>query len=413
MGRLEPPVGPVSEGLPSDELLAFAQGLREARARAGSPSYRSMAQRVHYSASSLSTAASGRSLPPWSVVEAYLRACKADADQLADWRQRWMEVRRALQADADRSGTSATAVSAVDPGRVHSPEGLADALSELRYASNLSLRALEAKTGYSRSALHEAFSGRRLPSREVLRAIVGVCDPDRVRAWEAAWSRVREEGQPTSPGTPLTELPYEGTEDNDAPQLEPGPRAWWRRAAGRRWLLGLTALVAACLAALALLVLPPSAKLPEAAYHDVYVRLPAVGCEPGAASYYVDFDRLQVKLTHHPTSGDDLNYSCGGLATVGTSRAALVLQPGAHTWAEYLRALDLTPLGNPEASSHLSQGTTIAVLTNDGNLALVNITQVQRTPGSAAAITAKATLFKASKCVPSPDVPVCLDASRG
>ena len=80
MGRREEPIesyGPVQR---------FAEQLRELRRDAGSPSYRSMAATAHYSATTLSTAASGRARPSLPVVLAYVAACGGD---VADWRARW------------------------------------------------------------------------------------------------------------------------------------------------------------------------------------------------------------------------------------------------------------------------------------------------------------------------------------
>ncbi|MGO1055456.1 nSTAND1 domain-containing NTPase [Crossiella sp. CA198] len=70
-------------------LLRFAAGLRALRAAAGSPTYRVLAQRVHYSVASLSQAAAGRKLPTLAVTLAYARGCGGD---LAEWERRWHEV---------------------------------------------------------------------------------------------------------------------------------------------------------------------------------------------------------------------------------------------------------------------------------------------------------------------------------
>lgn len=77
---LDPAAGPEAE---------FALSLRKLRADAGSPSYRAMEKEAHYSASVLSEAASGKKVPPWDVVKAYIRACAGDP---AGWRRRWESV---------------------------------------------------------------------------------------------------------------------------------------------------------------------------------------------------------------------------------------------------------------------------------------------------------------------------------
>ncbi|MEV4755844.1 hypothetical protein AB0J86_12130 [Micromonospora sp. NPDC049559] len=69
-----------------DELLRFAADLRALREKAGKPTYRELGRRAHYSAASLSEAASGRKLPSLAVTLAYVRACDGDADE---WESRW------------------------------------------------------------------------------------------------------------------------------------------------------------------------------------------------------------------------------------------------------------------------------------------------------------------------------------
>ncbi len=92
MGRREGELDP--EASP---LEAFAHDLRELRRKADVASYRELARRAHYSASALSTAANGRSLPTLAVVEAYVGACGGDQ---AEWRKRWEELNDLLQAPA-------------------------------------------------------------------------------------------------------------------------------------------------------------------------------------------------------------------------------------------------------------------------------------------------------------------------
>lgn len=67
-------------------LTTFAADLRELRRNAGSPPYRELARRSHFSSTTLSDAAGGRRLPSLEVTLAYVRACDGDAEQ---WEQRW------------------------------------------------------------------------------------------------------------------------------------------------------------------------------------------------------------------------------------------------------------------------------------------------------------------------------------
>ncbi|KAB8176777.1 hypothetical protein [Microbispora catharanthi] len=74
------------------ELTSFAADLRLLRVKAGSPPYRELAARAHYSSTTLADAASGRKLPSLAVTLAYVRACGGD---LSEWEDRW----RALAAE--------------------------------------------------------------------------------------------------------------------------------------------------------------------------------------------------------------------------------------------------------------------------------------------------------------------------
>jgi type II secretory pathway pseudopilin PulG len=86
--RGERPLGPGA-----DVLLRFAGDLRRLRERAGSPTYRELATRAHYSPAALSEAAGGRKLPTLAVTLAYVSACGGDtAGWLARWRQTAAEL---------------------------------------------------------------------------------------------------------------------------------------------------------------------------------------------------------------------------------------------------------------------------------------------------------------------------------
>jgi len=86
-----------------DEVLSqFAGDLRRLREKAGSPPYRELGKRAHYSAGTLSDAASGRKLPTLAVTLAYVRACDGP---VTEWDRKWHDVaaepaRRRLAAPA-------------------------------------------------------------------------------------------------------------------------------------------------------------------------------------------------------------------------------------------------------------------------------------------------------------------------
>lgn len=84
MGRKERPVDP-AEG----PLQRFAWDLRQLREAAGRPTYRSLAAKVHYSASMLAEAAGGREMPSLPVTLAYVQGCGGDVEE---WQRRWKEL---------------------------------------------------------------------------------------------------------------------------------------------------------------------------------------------------------------------------------------------------------------------------------------------------------------------------------
>ncbi|EWM10686.1 LOW QUALITY PROTEIN: peptidase C14, caspase catalytic subunit p20, partial [Kutzneria sp. 744] len=103
--------------LGEESLLAFAADLRALRAKAGSPAYRELGRRVHYSAATLSEAASGRKLPSLPVTLAYVRGCDGDVQA---WEQRWRELAAELadepaEAEADEQEPPYIGLSAFQP----------------------------------------------------------------------------------------------------------------------------------------------------------------------------------------------------------------------------------------------------------------------------------------------------------
>jgi DNA-binding NarL/FixJ family response regulator len=92
------------------ELAKLALGLRELRAQADA-TYRDLSRQTGYAISVLSGAASGRRVPTWEVVKAYVEACDGDP---SEWHQVWndaaQEVRQSKAVspqpdDESRQGT--------------------------------------------------------------------------------------------------------------------------------------------------------------------------------------------------------------------------------------------------------------------------------------------------------------------
>ncbi|MDN5931435.1 MAG: helix-turn-helix transcriptional regulator [Pseudonocardia sp.] len=81
MARPENPLNP-QDG----PLAEFACQLRAVRRDNGNPSYRALAQRAHFSSTTLSEAARGARQPSLEVTVAFVRSCGADA---TDWTERW------------------------------------------------------------------------------------------------------------------------------------------------------------------------------------------------------------------------------------------------------------------------------------------------------------------------------------
>ncbi|MFD4643081.1 hypothetical protein ACFWN2_37625 [Lentzea sp. NPDC058436] len=115
MGRRERPIDP-EEG----PVQRFAWELRQLREKAGSPNYRTLAQRAHYSATALSQAAAGEQLPSLAVALAYVQACEGDVTQ---WEQRW---RQAAKGETDSTPyLGLTAFGIGDADRFFGRDGLA------------------------------------------------------------------------------------------------------------------------------------------------------------------------------------------------------------------------------------------------------------------------------------------------
>lgn len=81
MARQERPVDPTA-----GPLQSLAYDLRKLRAEAGSPTYRALARKTGYSASTLSEAAGGNRRPTLDVLLAYVGALNGDQEA---WRARW------------------------------------------------------------------------------------------------------------------------------------------------------------------------------------------------------------------------------------------------------------------------------------------------------------------------------------
>ncbi|WP_052390599.1 XRE family transcriptional regulator [Streptomyces sp. NRRL B-24484] len=92
MARKPRPVDPAD-----GPVQAFAFDLRLVRERAGNPTYRVLADRAGFGATTLSDAAGGVRFPSLEVAQAYVGACGGD---VTEWTKRWHEVDKRLASDA-------------------------------------------------------------------------------------------------------------------------------------------------------------------------------------------------------------------------------------------------------------------------------------------------------------------------
>ncbi|MGW7531370.1 nSTAND1 domain-containing NTPase [Amycolatopsis sp. NPDC054798] len=154
MARPETPVDPLAGA-----LQRFAFDLRTLRERAGKPSYRRLAVRAHFSATTLAQAARGQILPSLPVTLAFVSACGGDRRQ---WQERWHEL-AAEMAAGDRAAAPGGSCAPYpglgvfepeDAGRFHGRDGLVARLAEL--AEQHRFAAVVGASGAGKSSLLRA-----------------------------------------------------------------------------------------------------------------------------------------------------------------------------------------------------------------------------------------------------------------
>ncbi|RSD16371.1 NACHT and WD repeat domain-containing protein [Amycolatopsis eburnea] len=161
-------------------LSQFAADLRQLRMDAGSPTYRALGQRAHYSASTLSDAAGGKKLPSLTVTLGYVKACRGD---VVAWERRWHDTAATLTAEAGPQSDGAdgdhreppyAGLAAFQPGDADRFFGRDRVVDEL--AGRLARQRLLAVFGPSgsgkssllRAGLLPRLRASAVPSREVL-----------------------------------------------------------------------------------------------------------------------------------------------------------------------------------------------------------------------------------------------------
>ncbi|WP_290056897.1 nSTAND1 domain-containing NTPase [Amycolatopsis solani] len=150
-----------------DELSRFAADLRALRAQVGTPSYRELGRRAHYSSSTLSDAAGGRKLPTLPVTLAYVRACGGDVEV---WARRWRELAAELpdgtEPDAGSPYAGLAAFQTADADRFFGRDRLVEDL--LDRLSRRPLVAVFGPSGAGKSSLLRAGLIPRLTGEHVV-----------------------------------------------------------------------------------------------------------------------------------------------------------------------------------------------------------------------------------------------------
>ncbi|GAA3680005.1 hypothetical protein GCM10022224_050260 [Nonomuraea antimicrobica] len=187
MGRrentLDPAAGPIQR---------FAADLRALRREAGGVTYRAMAQRTSYSATTLSQAAAGDNLPSLPVTLAYVQACGGES---AAWERRWHEAateQGALQAAAERDAPAPyQGLARFEPEDHERFFGRAQVLGELMgLVRRRDMVAVVGPSGSGKSSLLRAGlipALRGAPDRDEPTASVRLITPGRYPARTHAW----------------------------------------------------------------------------------------------------------------------------------------------------------------------------------------------------------------------------------
>ncbi|MGX7829549.1 nSTAND1 domain-containing NTPase [Actinokineospora sp. 24-640] len=165
MPRAERPLVPDGSA-----LVEFAAELRKLRQEAGTPSYRELARRAHFSSTTLSDAAGGKRMPSLAATVAYVQACGGD---VGAWEQRWRDLVRTTapfsgprHEAAERAPYVGLAAYRVeDADWFHGREALVDDLSAL--VADRRFVTVVGPSGVGKSSLLRAGLVSRLRSRGV------------------------------------------------------------------------------------------------------------------------------------------------------------------------------------------------------------------------------------------------------
>jgi hypothetical protein len=189
MPRSEQPIG-----AEDTEVGQFAAGLRKLREKAGSPTYRELGARAHYSAAALSVAANGKKLPSFAVTMAYVRAC---GGAIAEWEQRWRSIAAPPTPVDDSPYVGPAAFQAEDAERFFGREALTAKL--LTLTTERPFVGVFGASGSGKSSLLRAGLASRLSNAVVF--------TPGSRRWSNARSSFRATSHPWCCGTSSVPIP--------------------------------------------------------------------------------------------------------------------------------------------------------------------------------------------------------------
>jgi hypothetical protein len=207
MGRPEKPIKSYTHA-----AGGFACLLRGARERAGNPTYRDMAEAdsCTVSYSQLSKAASGESMPTWTVTESFINSVneirtQGDPEDLGMWFERWHKATKREDAERDvpprlrrrarhARPTEPIIVSlAADPTKATTAEEFIRQLKILKAWSGLTLAQISGRSKVPTSTLSDTLKRTTLPKLPFVEAFVLACGGRRadVTVWKEAWRNIK------------------------------------------------------------------------------------------------------------------------------------------------------------------------------------------------------------------------------
>lgn len=176
--------------VPDSPLAELAAALRALRTQAGNPPYRSMAQKVNLSHTTLSRAATGKSLPTWDVIEAYVTACGGDP---RDYRQLWEEASAKIRSSSHQISTARmdAQMITIDPMTARSVEEFLRMLRDARIVhGSPPYREIGKRSGRPVSTVADVFNvnRRKLPNLLIMESILRALGEDEtLQRWRMAW----------------------------------------------------------------------------------------------------------------------------------------------------------------------------------------------------------------------------------